>query len=350
MMEGAKMSKSFGNIIPLREGLAKFGADPLRLSVLATAELLQEADFSQSVAKSMRDRLEHLYTFAAGIAKTRNKRKPSKKSLTTIDRWMLTRLQEHVKKATESMDKMAVRKAIHSALYELDQDLEWYRTRTANQRKNAKRKSTIAYVVNEALDVQLRMLAPFAPHTCEEIWELTGRKGFVSLSSWPTPDESKKDVQAEENESLIMDVSEDTQNIIKATGITPRKIYYYVAAPWKWKVYVKVLEKSKGGEVKLNELMKELCTEESLREKRKEIPRFANKIIADINRIPEKKRENMLKIKRFNEKGAIEGAKDFFKEKFDAQIVVYDEEDAKRYDPKQKASTSVPFRPAIYIE
>jgi hypothetical protein len=58
----------------------------------------------------------------------------------------------------------------------------------------------------------------------------------------------------------------------------------------------------------------------------------------------------MLKIRAFNEKDAIEGAKDFFKEKFDAQIAVYDEEDAERYDPKQKASMSAPFRPAIYIE
>jgi leucyl-tRNA synthetase len=39
-MQGAKMSKSFGNIIPLIEGIAQFGADPLRMGILATAELL----------------------------------------------------------------------------------------------------------------------------------------------------------------------------------------------------------------------------------------------------------------------------------------------------------------------
>jgi leucyl-tRNA synthetase len=350
MMKGVKMSKSFGNIIPLREGLKMFGADPLRLSVLGTAELLQDAEFSQPIAKSMRDKLEHLYKFAAKIAKTQSKRKVSEKMLLTVDRWMLTRLQEHIRKATESMDKLAVRKAIHSALYELDQDFQWYQTRVANQKEKVKRKSVIAYVSNEVLDAQLRMLAPFAPHTCEEMWELTGRKGFVSLNSWPTPDESKTDINAEENESLIMDISEDTHNIIKATGITPKKICYYVAAQWKWKVYLKVLEKSKHGKVKLDELMKELSMEEDLGEKLKEISKFASKIVTDIDKIPEKRRENILKIKLINEKGVIEDAKDFLRERFNAQIAVYDEEDMERYDPKQKAMMSMPYRPAIYIE
>jgi leucyl-tRNA synthetase len=350
MMEGAKMSKSFGNIIPLREGLAKFGADPIRLSVLATAELLQEADFSQSVAKSMRDRLERLYKFAAECAKTRSKRRISEKLLAIIDRWMLTKIQEHIGNATESMDKLAVRKAIHSALYELDQDLQWYQMRVANQSKNAKRKRAINHVRNEALDAQLRMLAPFAPHICEEIWELVGRKGFISLNSWPTPDKSKIDAEAEENESLIMNLSEDTQNIIKATRMTPKKICFYVAAPWKWKVYLRILEKSKHAEVKLNELMKEFSAEENLKEKLKEISKFASKIVTDINKVPEKRRANILKIKAFNEKEAIEDAKDFLKEKFNAQIVVYEEEDMGRYDPRQKAMTSVPCRPAIYME
>jgi leucyl-tRNA synthetase len=350
MMEGAKMSKSFGNIIPLREGLAKFGADPIRLSVLATAELLQEADFSQSVAKSMRDRLERLYRFATEYAKTRSKRRISEKLLTTIDRWMLTKVQEHIRNATESMDKLAVRKAIHSALYELDQDLQWYQMRVASQSESVKRKSAIDHVRNEALDAQLRMLAPFAPHICEEIWELVGGEGFVSLSSWPTPDKSKIATEAEENESLIMNLSEDTQNIIKATRITPKKICFYVAAPWKWKVYLRILEKSKHVEVKLNELMKEFSAEEDLKEKLKEISKFVSKIVTDTNKVPEKRRENILKIKVFNEKEAIEDAKDFLRERFNAQIAVYDEEDVGRYDPRQKAMMSMPCRPAIYIE
>jgi leucyl-tRNA synthetase len=350
MMKGVKMSKSFGNIIPLREALTRFGADPLRLSVLATAELLQDAEFSPSIAKSMRERLERLYKFAAKVTKTSQRKKISQKSLTAIDRWMLSRLQEHIKTATEAMDKLAVRKAIHSTLYALDQDFQWYQRRVKNQEERLKRKNIIAYVFNEVLDVQLRMLVPFAPHLCEELWEMKGGKGFISVNSWPTPDKSKVDIGAEENEALIMDVLEDTQNIIKATGITPKKICYYLAAPWKWEVYLEVLKKSKQGEAKLNKLMKEFSAKENLRKNLKQIATLASKIITEVSKVPEKRRENLLIIKTLNEKDAIGDAKNFLANRFGAQVIIYNEEDRERYDPRQRATQSMPCRPAIYIE
>ena len=47
--------------------------------------------------------------------------------------------------------------------------------------------STIT-VVREAVDALVRMLAPFAPHTGEELWEMLGHKGGLSASSWPAFD------------------------------------------------------------------------------------------------------------------------------------------------------------------
>jgi len=46
LMAGKKMSKSMGNIIPLRDAVRKHGADPIRLTILISAELLQDADFN----------------------------------------------------------------------------------------------------------------------------------------------------------------------------------------------------------------------------------------------------------------------------------------------------------------
>jgi leucyl-tRNA synthetase len=348
MMEGAKMSKSFGNIIPLREGLAKFGADPTRVGVLATAELLQDADFSPTIAKSVRDRLGRLYRFASDVAKAPQKRKVTEKSLTAKDRWMLSRLQKHIKRATEAMNRLAVRKAIHSILYELDQDFQWYQKRTAAQRE--KTEDTKAYVFGKVLDAQIRMLAPVAPHLCEEMWEMMGEKGFVSLSSWPEADESKTDITAEENEALIAEVLEDTQNIMRAMGTTPTKIYYYVAAPWKWGAYSKLLEKSKQGEMKINELMKELAADEELKKNLTQISKVLARMIKELSGIPEERRKNTLKIGTLNEKGVIEDAKGFLSERLKAEVTVYGEEDNKLYDPKQRAAMALPLRPAIYIE
>ena len=343
MMEGVKMSKSFGNIIPLREGLEKFGADPIRLSVLSTAELLQDAEFNPSIAKSMIDKLEKLYRFALQIAKTETKEMEQTENLDMIDKWMLSRLQRHIIAATESMEKMSVRKAIHRILYELDQDIQWYQKRTAN--RNHKKEYVKNHVLKQVLEAQVLMLAPVAPHICEEIWEITGKKEFISTSLWPKQDPQKIDVNAEETEEFLINLLEDTENIIKATKMKPQRIFYYVAAPWKWKIYLKALEKSMQGEITPKELMKELSTEE----KNKEAARFVLKIIEQIKTIPEKRKRNIL-IVTVDEIKTIENAKEFLKERLKAEITVYSEKDKKIYDPKRKAAIAMPLRPAIYIE
>ncbi|MGB9959625.1 MAG: leucine--tRNA ligase [Candidatus Bathyarchaeales archaeon] len=350
-MMGVKMSKSFGNIIPLREALKMFGADPLRLSVLATAELLQDAEFSPAVAKSMQEKIEHLYKFVVEFAKENSETgKVSENMLTMIDSWMLSRLQEHIKNATEFMDTLAVRKAIHTVLYELEQDFQWYQKRIKDQKNNPERKAAINHVFSEVINAQIRMLAPVAPHICEELWEKIGGKGFVSLSSWPTVDETKVDVKAEENEALIISLLEDTQNIVKATSITPKKVFYYVAAPWKWKIYRMALEKSAAGKIVQKDLMKELMKDSELRGKAKETADFAGKIIDEINRMPPEKRQRLLNIEAIDEKQVLKGAEDFLKNEINAEIHVYGEEDLNCYDPKKRAHLAKPLRPAIYME
>jgi len=349
LMKGAKMSKSFGNIIPLREGLTKYGADPLRLGVLSTAELLQDADFSPSIAKSMRDRLQRLYRFALETVE----KAPSKVkdiSLATTDKWMLSRLQEHIKLATEAMDKLAVRKAIHNSLYGLDQDFQWYQRRTADQREAPGRKEAIHWVFREILDAQVRMLAPVTPHLCEEIWEKMGGKGFVSLTFWPTPDLTRIDIEAEENEELIMNTLEDTLNIIKATGMKPKKIYYYVAAPWKWQTYLKVLEKAASAKAVPSELLKELMKDHELRAKGEQVAKFVGQIAEEVNRVSDERKKRQMQVGVTDENQTLREAQAFFKRELNAEIHVYREEDPQRYDPKKRAILAKPYRPAIFLE
>jgi leucyl-tRNA synthetase len=342
-MEGQKMSKSFGNIIPLREGLAMFGADPIRLSVLATAELLQDADFSPSVAKAMRDRLERLYNLVAEVA--RIPKKETSEELTSIDRWMLSRLQEHIKRATEAMEKLTARKAIHTIVFELEQDLQWYQ-----KRAKATKKGVAVNTLNEVLKTQIRMLAPFAPHICEELWEIIGEKRFVSLSSWPVPDETKVDVKAEEMETFVGSLLEDTLNIVKATGITPKKVFYYTAGSWKWQVYLKALEMAMSEKLVQGSLIKRLLEDPNLKAKAEEVAEFAGKIVEEINRMPPEKRRRLLNIGKVNEAQALKDAENFLKNEINAEIYLYDEEDPKRYDPKNRARLAKPWRPAIYVE
>jgi len=348
LMEGQKMSKSLGNIIPLREAIEIFGADPLRLAVLATAELLQDADFSPSLARSMRDRLERFYRFA--VEATQMGRDTADGPLAMVDKWMLSRLQEHIKTATEAMDRLMVRRAVHSALYMLDQDFQWYLRRVAEEKETSERKGAVAKVFNEVLDAQVRMLAPVTPHICEEVWEMMGRRGLISLASWPTYEEARVDVEAEENEALIKSVLEDTLNIIKATGITPKRISYYVAAPWKWKVYLEALEKSISTRITLSDLMKGLMKDPDLKKIAEMVTKFARQIVDEINQMPNDKRDRQLKTGVVDESQTLRGAESFFERELNAEVFTYQEEDPQRHDPKKRAGLARPYRPAIYIE
>ncbi len=350
LMEGQKMSKSYGNIIPLREAIERFGADPLRLTVLATAELLQDADFSPTLAKSMRERLERLYRFAVETIKLKAGETVEPPVLTTIDRWMLSQLQNHIRRATEAMDNLAVRKAIHGTLYELEQDFQWYQRRISKEREGVERKAAISKVFGEVLDAQVRMLTPATPHICEEIWEKMGKASFISLAEWPTRDEKKVDTQAEETENLIKNVLEDTFNILRATKMVPKKICYYSAAPWKWKVYLTALEKSTSAKITLNDLMKELMKNSDLKKMAEKLAKFARQIVEEINRMPEDKKQRQLQIGAVDENQTLEEAETFFGKEFNAKVNAYNENDPKRHDPKRKSELARPYRPAIYIE
>ncbi len=347
-MQGAKMSKSFGNIIPLIEGIVQFGADPLRMGILATAELLQDADFSPTLARSMQDRLERLYRFSEETAKNGNPKAP--RTFALPDRWMQSRLQEHIRMATEAMDKLAVRKAIHSGLYELDQDVQWYLRRTADQIGTPSRKEAVNHVLSQVIDAQIRMLAPVTPHISEELWSKRGGKGFVALASWPKPDSDKIDVRAEESEALIESAIEDTQNIIKATSMTPKTIYYYVAASWKWKAYLEALKKSVSEKVAQGELMKELMTDPLMKKDAKSVAKFVGQITEEVNRMSPQKRQRQLQASDIDETAILNDSVEFLRRELNAEIHIYSEDDPKRHDPKNRAQIAKPYRPAIYVE
>jgi len=55
------MSKAMGNIIPLWDAVRKHGADPIRLTILISAELLQDADFNVEAINGIKNKLESMY-------------------------------------------------------------------------------------------------------------------------------------------------------------------------------------------------------------------------------------------------------------------------------------------------
>jgi len=194
------------------------------------------------------------------------------------------------------------------------------------------------------------MLAPFSPFLCEELWSQTGEEGFISTAQWPVFDAGKLDMAAEEQENLITDLMTDTSNIIKATKITPKRICYYFAAPWKWQVYLKILDKTSSGEAKIGDLMKEFAADKDLKLHMKEIVALVPRVIKSLTKVSSERKANMQKIKTVDEHTILSGAIRFLSERYSSEVSVYNEDDQTRFDPKNRASMATPYQPAIYME
>lgn len=351
LMEGKKMSKSLGNIIPLREAVKKYGADAIRVSMLISAELLQDADFSFDTVKAIQSKLQDIYDM--GIESITNSLRSQKKANIyeeLEDRWLLSRLQRTIADTTISMDKLRVREAAHNIIYSLDHDLQWYEKRA--KAKNRERAS-VQYTLLRFLNSRIRMLAPFAPFISEELWEkIDNSSASITFANWPTVEETKKDIVAEESEQLIMNLIFDLHKIVKVTGINPKKIIFYTGAHWKLKIYYKILSTIfSEGNTNFGDIMKQLIKDPETTNA-KNNSNMVKKMIEDILSDPIETRKRRVHLENFEERLPIEDARKllaFESGGEDAEVLVYSEDDTTKYDPKSKAKFARPFKPAIHL-
>jgi leucyl-tRNA synthetase len=347
LLDGKKMSKSLGNIIPLREATAKYGTDPFRLTILSTAELLQDVDFNAQLAKSCRERLERFYNFAINIINTEYDHEKSE--FTTIDKWLLSSLHLRVKAITDAMNNLRIREAVHEALYMLDQDIQWYLRRTSIE-TSIERKKIRSKLLYEVLKTRILLLAPFTPHLCEEIWHEMGNTSFISTAKWPTFDAVKVDRRVIAQEIFIKSIQGDTTHIIQVTKMKPKMIYYYTCTDWKWNVYLNALKYTKTETARVDILMKKIMMDQNMRNRAKQVFKYVRTMIKNINKIPAELVDKHLENGIIDEFKIIKDTRDFYKQVFNAEVKVFREEDLNRYDPMNRAQLSEPYRPAIYIE
>ncbi len=336
MIEGKQMHKSKGNFVTMKNAVDKYGADATRCALLLGAEGMDDPDWRSENAEDIRGKFESLRKLALEIIE-----KTKSSETGHLEKWLMSKMQQRVSDVTRNLDELKTRSSLEIALFEVWNDFRWYIHRKGNSEAEA---------VQEALEVWLRLLAPFAPHICEELWSAAGKEDFISLAEWPRVDENNMNVLAEEHENLLTNLIEDTLNVLRATKISPKRICYYTANNWKWKVYRIILKKSVLGEVKVSEVMKELSKNTSLRGKMKAIATFVPKVLKNLSKLPNERKIRLTNIDIGDEKKFLESTLSFLEERFNAKVSLYGEEDQARFDPKQRASLAIPGQPAIYIE
>ena len=368
LMEGKKMSKSLGNIIPLRRAIQDYGADTIRLAILISSELLQDADFSFDTARSIRIKLFEFYTLSQQILNSNFYNKVSNPnlsldellyldiseneySLQLEDRWLISKLQRLINNVTRSMETLRIREALHNILYVFDQHINWYKKRI-----NAKKRSN-DNMVNKILilcfSIRIKLLSPFAPFISEEIWNNLGSRSSIVASKWPTVFNEKIDPLSEESDEFIKRLTVDISNIIKVTKKLPHTIYIYCSSSGKQKIYQKILKIiTLTNERSFGNIMKKLIQDPETSYAKTD-PSFVKKTVEDILSESVESRNNRLNLNSLDEISIIKDSENLISNEIEFEnirINVYSEEEKDKFDPKSKSRFSRPYKPAIYLE
>jgi leucyl-tRNA synthetase len=255
--------------------------------------------------------------------------------LKLIDKWMQSRLQFRIKETMQALNMMQTRRAVQNAFYLLMNDMKWYERRGGR----AARK--------QILNTWVRLMAPFIPHICEEIGEESGMD-MVSLARFPQVDPTLIDKGAELAEETTANTLHDMEEIIRLIKIKPKRIILYTSAAWKNQVLKRALEMKKENALDMKMLMNTLMSDPAMRAYGKDIPKFAQKTITDIQGMEQDLMDALLAVD-FDDISALNEAREFLSCAVGCSIEIYSS-DAPGYDPQGKSRFASPMRPAIYIE
>lgn len=338
LLEGNKMSSSKGNVILLKDAIEEYSADVVRLFLMASAEPWQDFDWREKEVLGTKRRLEWFREFASKVEEI----KGSKLDLSnieevelsrTIDRWMLNQLNLHVKEASEALEVFQTRKALQEALFLLRKDIDHYMYRVKHLLD--KEDPAVIYVLSTVLETWIRLLAPFTPHTCEELWSSFGGEGFVSQASWPEADENLISVEIEKSEELVQNTIKDINQIKKMVNDDVEKIHIYLAPDWKWKLYEIADE---VGKPDIGQIMGRAIGA-NIYDDKKEIANVAKKIGREMTKTKY--------IGKIDEEQILKDAIDYISQESDSEIIIHTDDS---YDPENKARNAMPYKPAIFME
>lgn len=197
--DGAKMSKSKGNVVDPDELLYQYGADTARLFSLFAAPPEKDLDWSdQGVEGSFRflNRLWRLVEQHLPMITSLKGDIPLEDL--TVGKNLFRLTHQTIKRVTEDIeDRFHFNTAI-SALMELVNEVSRF-----DSGGDGKDRSERAWVTKKALDSVLLLLSPFAPHLCEELWMKMGHPRTLSEEAWPHWDQR---AIAEEETLIVIQV------------------------------------------------------------------------------------------------------------------------------------------------
>lgn len=196
--DGAKMSKSLGNVVSPEEILTKYGADTARLFILFAAPPERELEWSdQGVEGSFRF-LNRIWRIVQGFEDVLAQKvtEYDHSNLTEADKDLRRVLHSSIKKVTNDIETRFNFNTAISTMMELVNALYAYKEAA---------KEPNAGLVYEAISDLIKMMSPFVPHITEELWRgAIDANSSVHEQSWPECDEEALKV---DNVEIVLQVN-----------------------------------------------------------------------------------------------------------------------------------------------
>ncbi|MFW9818492.1 MAG: leucine--tRNA ligase [Candidatus Thorarchaeota archaeon] len=325
-VEGQKMGKSKGNLIPLADIQKRYSADLFRFYI-SHSDFGVYMDFREKEIQTVRNHITKFYTFVSErIHESKDLEAKFENINSKYSKVMLSKIIKKFDEAQVALEEYNLRRYLQTAFYEIFNLIQDFYRDTDNL-EDFLRIFKIIY------KDWLKILSITLPHLCEELWEISGNEGFISMVIWGDFNKSYINENLETEFNYISNVIEDIFNIkkiVKSEKID--KIYLYTALEWKYNILN--LIRSKNGN--FDNIMSELKRDKDVFNNKNLVPFIKNQI---------KDRIWDIEIPKIDEIKLLEQYKSYIEIRVNSNILINS-----NFDPKQRAARAKPFKPALYID
>ena len=227
--EGAKMSKSKGNVVEPDEMVARYGADATRLYTMFAAPPAKDLNWNEAGIEGIERFMQRAYRFVVRNAskfrgeqvsqqvpatsaarRFRSDGNPVATDQIAAERSMQRRLHQTIRRITDDFEERWHFNTSIAALMELLNELY------------ASEEQLSPPVLREALESLVLLLAPFAPYLAQELWSTLGHDGLLLRESWPS---YNAELAREEEFQIVIQVNGRLRSrLVAAAGTSQEEI------------------------------------------------------------------------------------------------------------------------------